>query len=129
MLRNEHKANDKEKFFYCLKHPHELSELPEGFTDGIWARLARQCEIAEMPIEVKRQYIGTMTTEIDKRAQLLYARNEGIVIGEKRGIAMGEERGIAKEKFEIARRLKSMGADLSVIAQATGLSKNEVSKT
>ena len=86
-----------------------------------------------------------MTTEIDKRAQLLYARNEGIVIGEKRGIAigeergiakgraegiaMGEERGIAKEKFEIARRLKSMGADLSVIAQATGLSENEVSKT
>ena len=55
--------------------------------------------------------------------------DEGIVIGEKRGIAMGEERGIAKEKFEIARRLKSMGADLSVIAQATGLSKNEVSKT
>ena len=53
-----------------------MEELPEVFTDGIWQRFTRQCELAEMPAEVKEEYISTMTTEIDRRAQKKYEEKE-----------------------------------------------------
>ena len=54
--------NYKERFYFCLKHLHELSDLPDGFAEGIWAKLARQSEFAEMPVNVKKEYIRKMTT-------------------------------------------------------------------
>lgn len=60
---------------------HELERLPEGFTEGIWAKLARQSELAEMPSHVKINYIKNMTTEIDKRAQMKYATRVGLEEG------------------------------------------------
>ncbi|MCQ2050619.1 MAG: hypothetical protein MJY74_00205 [Bacteroidaceae bacterium] len=49
---------------------HELKDLPDGFAQGIWAKLAQQSELAEMPSDVKAKYIKDMETEMDKRAQM-----------------------------------------------------------
>ena len=81
--------NDKEKLYFCLKHLHEMDELPEGFAEGIWAKLADQARIVEMEPEVKKQYIRVMETEIDKRAQLNYAREQGREEGREEGKAEG----------------------------------------
>lgn len=81
--------NDKERLYFCLKHLHELNELPECFAEGIWAKLANQSKVVEMEPEVKKQYIRIMETEIDKRAQLKYAERRG----HEKGLAEGEAKG------------------------------------
>ena len=49
-------------------------------------------------------------------------RQEGIAIGMERGM----ERGRAEERFFMARSFRDMGVPLDKIAQATGLSENEI---
>ena len=61
--------NDKDRFLYCIKHLHEMDELPEGFTDGIWERFTKQCELAEMPAEVKKEYRAYAENKIIKNAE------------------------------------------------------------
>ena len=130
--------NDKEKLYFCLKHLHEMDELPEGFAEGIWAKLADQARIVEMEPEVKKQYIRVMETELDKRAQLNYAREqgreEGLAEGEARGKAEGKAEGHSeglvegrnKGLTEVAAKMKSMGMPVETICEATGLSPETV---
>ena len=108
--------NDKERLYFCLKHLHEMDDLPDWFAEGIWAKLADQARIVEMELEIKKQYIRIMETEIDKRAQLKFARKQGL------------EEGLAKGKEEAARKMKSMGMDITTICEVTGLSSDMVSK-
>lgn len=118
--------NDKERLYFCLKHLHEMTELPEGFTEGIWARLADQAKIVEMEPEIKDQYIRAMETEIDKRAQMKYALKEATRIGLEKGIAKGLAEGRAEGRAEgiteVAGRMKALGIPDTTICDATGLS-------
>ena len=106
--------NDKDRFYFCIAHLHELDSLPEGFTEGIWAKLAQQSELAEMPSDVKIKYIRKMTTEIDKRAQLKYAI--------EKGLAEGRE----QEKLDTARKMKAEGIPADVIARCTDLTLEQI---
>ena len=58
---------------------------------------------------MKEQYIRIMETEIDRRAQLEYAREEG------------REEGMAKGMAEAAGKMKSMGMPVETICEVTGL--------
>ena len=53
-------------------------------------------------------------------------RTEGFQLGEARGIQLGEARGIQLGRTETARNLLRMGLDLTKIAEATGLSLEEL---
>ena len=88
--------------------------MSQGFADGIWAKLADQARVVEMETEVKKQYIRVMETEIDKRAQLNYAREQGRTEGKTEGV------------FEVASKMKSMGMPVLTICEATGLSAETV---
>ena len=50
----------------------------------------------------------------------------GIKLGEARGIKLGEARGIQLGRTETARNLLRMGLSLTQIAEATGLSLEEL---
>ena len=125
--------NDKERFYFCIRHLHELDNLPEGFTEGIWAKLAQQSELAEMPSELKNKYIRNMTTEIDKRAQLKYAerkgREAGLAEGLEKGLAEGMEKGLEAgraEKLEAVRKMKEDGLSAETICRYTGLTLEQI---
>lgn len=112
--------NDKERFYFCMRHLHEFDSLPEGFSEGIWAKLARESELAEMPAKVKMKYISNMTTEIDKRAQILYA--------ERRGEEKGRAEGLAESKLAISRKMKADGLSIEMIARYTGLTTEQIAE-
>ncbi len=124
--------NDKERFYFCLKHLHELDELPQEFTQGIWAKLAQESEFAEMPLDVKKEYIRIMTTERDKQAQLNYARSqgleEGLAKGLEEGLEAGRTEGIEQSKLEIARNMKAKGIDMETICQCTNLTMEQIAE-
>ena len=85
-----------------------------------------------------------MTTEIDKRAQLLYARNEGTRIGMERGMRLGKRegrkegmelglangfsKGIEQANKETARRMKAADIPTETISQCTGLSLEQIAE-
>ena len=121
--------NDKERFYFCIRHMHELKDLPDGFAQGIWAKLAQQSELAEMPSDVKAKYIKDMETEMDKRAQmkcaLRKATEQGLAAGRAQGLAQGLAEGRAKI-IEMARNFKKAGSDIELISQCTGLSVEEI---
>ena len=116
--------NDKERFYFCIQHLHEFDDLPEGFTEGIWARLARQSEFAAMESSVKIKYIKAMTTEIDRSAQMIYAKR----VAREEGLAEGRAEGIEQTKLETARNLKTAGIAAEIISQCTGLTLEQVAE-
>ena len=70
-------------------------------------------------------YVSIMERKgIEKGIQLGEAR--GIQLGEARGIQLGRTEGIQLGRTETARNLLRMGLDLTKIAEATGLSLEEL---
>ena len=120
--------NDKERFYFCIRRLHELDVLPDGFAEGIWAKLARQSELAAMESSVKIKYIKAMTTDIDRRAQMKYAERVAREEGLAEGRAEGRAEGIEQNKLEIARNMKAAGIAAAIISQCTGLPLEQVAE-
>ena len=114
--------NDKERFYFCLKHLHELDEIPVGMLEGLFLKLAGQSKVHAMPANVKQEYLENMTTEIDKRAQMKYALSKAT----EQGLAEGKAEGRAESAREIAKNFKTLGISVKDIAKATGLTEAEV---
>ena len=114
--------NDKERFYFCLKHLHQLEESPAGLEGGIFGKLVGQAKLTAMPAELKQEYIRDMTTEIDKRAQLKYAIEQGLEKGRAEGMSEGE----AKGKSEVARAMLHEKMPVETISRLTGLSAEQI---
>ncbi len=73
-----------------------------------------------------------MNTERDTYNQIEYAhetgREEGRKEGKEEGIKEGREEGLKEGQSKIAINLIRLGASCEIIAQATGLSEEEVSR-
>jgi predicted transposase/invertase (TIGR01784 family) len=55
---------------------------------------------------------------------LKYAKEEAL----KQGITEGIKQGIKEGKLETARKLKSLGVEINIIVQSTGLTEEEIQK-
>ena len=118
--------NDRERYYFCLKHLHELKERMPEYVTGKFARLVEQARLCGMPIEIRKQYISAMVTEMDRIAQDRYvervAREKGLAEGRAEGRAEGE----ARKQYEIAKALKTAGVAIETIASCTGLSVEQI---
>ena len=65
--------NDKERFYFCIRRLHELDNLPEGFTEGIWVKLAQQSELAEKLDAARKMKEDGLSAETICRYIGLYA--------------------------------------------------------
>ena len=71
-----------------------------------------------MDEETRLKILDSMTTERDLKNQLAYARKEGF--------AVGREEGREEERRANAAKLKTLGVDVAIISQATGLSVEDI---
>ena len=69
-----------------------------------------------------------MNTERDTYNQIEYARETGREEGREEGKEEGLKEGRGEERLKIAMNLIRLGASHDIITQATGLSKEEVSR-
>ena len=80
--------------------------------------------------EEKIKYHNDMTTERDIRNQIVYAHDtglaEGLEKGIEKGLAEGLEKGIEQERLKNARNFKKLGVSIPTIAEATGLSEDQI---
>ncbi len=69
-----------------------------------------------------------MTTARDTHNQIEYAKETGLEEGLAKGLAKGREEGREERNLEVATNLLQLGTPCEIVAKATGLSLEEVTK-
>ncbi|MBO4341198.1 MAG: hypothetical protein J5835_07210, partial [Bacteroidales bacterium] len=111
-----------EKFAYSVKYMHLMDHRPEGYDEQLIKKLFYAAEYAGLTPEQQDKYDKLMTTELDIIAQQQFAHNKGL----EEGIAKGQAEGETKAKRAMAAKFKELGVAVSIISEATGLTKEEI---
>ena len=119
-------AADEEKAGYTS----ELLEYGEGVID-MAENIFRDVTLDERAwIEKRSRELAEHTRASEmyqaREEAMEQGRNEGRSEGFAEGEKIGEERGEASKALKMARALKSKGVDIDIIAETSGLDRNEI---
>ena len=97
-----------------------MMEQPAWLQNEVYTRIFSACEIAGFPEDKRIKYEQEMNDEKRLRSEYNTAR--------RMGLEEGLEKGREEARLESARKLKQMGVAAEIIAEATGLSIEEICK-
>jgi len=117
-----------DKWMYVLKHLPRLQERPRELQEKIFQRFFEQAEIAKLNPQDMNAYEQSLKVLRDNYSIQKTATEQGKKEGLKLGIEEGRKEGRKKEKITIARRLKASGLAISIIADSTGLTPEEIER-
>ena len=135
-----------EKWLFVLRNLSRLMERPKALQERIFTKLFEAAEIAkftkteydsyEESLKIYRDWKNTIDTakirskEEGRKEGLKEGRKEGLKEGRKEGLKEGEkigiEKGAKKKAIEMAQSLKAKGVAISIIAECSGLSEEEI---
>ncbi len=126
--------NQVERWIYLLKNMETLSRLPWAAQSAVFKKLESIADVGAMSRderlkydEALRKYRDTISVFEGVRMDgLMEGRMEGRKEGRKEGRMEGRMEGQRSEKMENARKMKTYGLALDMIAEITGLSIEEV---
>ena len=72
----------------------------------------------------RKQYEAAWEYESDRLSMISESERKGL----ERGLAEGEARGFHQKALQDARNFKHLGVSVQIIAQATGLTREEIEK-
>lgn len=143
-----------DKWLFVLKNLSRLDKRPDALKEKIFNKLFQEAEIArfnpqelheyEDSLKAYRDIKNSIDTALEQGMERGLAqgreegRAEGIAKGRAEGIAKGREEGraegivkgraegIAEEKKNTARKLLSLNTPVDIVAQVTGLTKEDI---
>lgn len=126
--------NQVERWIYLLKNMETLSRLPWAAQSAVFKKLESIADVGAMSRderlkydEALRKYRDTISVFEGVRMDgLMEGRMEGRKEGLMEGLMEGRMEGQRSEKMENARKMKTYGLALDMIAEITGLSIEEV---
>ena len=118
--RAEECVTETDRMLYVLKFIGRMMEQPAWLQNEVYTRIFSACEIAGFPEDKRIKYEQEMNDEKRLRSEYNTAR--------RMGLEEGLEKGREEARLESARRLKQMGVASEIIAEATGLSIEEICK-
>ena len=126
--------NQVERWIYVLKNMETLSRLPWAAQSAVFKKLESIADVGAMSRderlkydEALRKYRDTISVFEGVRMDgLMEGRMEGRKEGLMEGLMEGRMEGQRSEKMENARKMKTYGLALDMIAEITGLSIEEV---
>ena len=125
--------NDFERWIYVLKNMETLQRLPFKARSAVFQKLEEIVDIASLTKEERMQYDESLKVYRDnlavKEFNIREGFEKGFEKGREEGRAEGREEGRAEEReknFQTIRRLKHMGISIEFIAQAFGMTTEEV---
>ena len=107
---------------YLIQNSGDMKEIPKEFVGKGFDKLLETCKFANMTEEEQMTYVRRMKVEWDRENQLNYAESRG----EARGMAQGLAQGREQERLKTARAMKARGMEVSVIADITGLTPEQI---
>ena len=99
-----------------------LQRLPFKARMAVFQKLEQIVDIAAMSKEDRMKYDESIKVYRDQMAIMEYERQQGMA----EGLAQGKAEGLAQGKADVARNLKRMGMTAESIAQATGLTLDDI---
>ena len=110
-------------WLYLFKNMENMDAMPKAFmNDPVFRDLNDVAQVAALPQKKRRNYERSLKAYRDMYAIMETERADGIAEGLQKGREEGREEG----RKELARALKNLGADLSMIAKASGLTIDQI---
>ena len=103
-----------------------LNRLPWAAQSAVFKKLESIADVSAMTRAERLQYDEALKKYRDTISVFEGVRMEGIMEGQKKGMEMGVLKGQKDEKIANARKMKSYGLALEMIADITGLTIDEV---
>ncbi len=119
-------ANRYEEWLYYMSYLEEFKRMTKKTNDPIFDKFFSSAEIARMTKEEIYLYEASQKRMWDEYAIKETAQQEGFEEGHAAGHAAGQAQGIEKGKRGVAKNLLVQGIDPKVIADATGLTLEEI---
>ena len=118
--RAEECVTETDRMLYVLKFIGRMMEQPAWLQNEVYTRIFSACEIAGFPEDKRIKYEQEMNDEKRLRSEYNTAKRMGL----EEGLEIGRK----EAKVETARKFKQLGVDVEIIAEATGLSPEEIDK-
>ena len=117
-----------DKWMFVLRNLSRLMERPAALQDRVFKKLFEQAEIAKYSVEERRQYEASQKEYWDYTSTLetaeLKGEKKGEIIGEKKGLIKGEK----KKAIDVAKKMKTDGLPVEMIAKYTELPPEQIEK-
>ncbi len=137
VIYDVHCTTDIDKWIFNLSNM-ETMESTLSFTNDIplFKQLGKLASYSELSSEQQIQYDDSFNNYLAYMGQQEYKLKEGIKIGWEKGEAKGRKEGRAEgraegeraAKLESARKMKSKGYSIDIIADITGLTPDEIAE-
>lgn len=118
----EELGNVTDKWMYLFRNLPKLKSRPAAFDEKTFERLFDVAEFSNFTAEQFESYKRAEKMKYDYQNTIDYAEKKGWL----RGKEEGKEEGSQVKALEIARNLKALGVDVSVIMQASGLTEEQI---
>lgn len=126
-------TSEFDKWIYILKNMSTMQTMPFTSHRDIFERLASVSSVAALSPEERMQYDYDLKKARDYKAEMSFARKQGLEAGHKEGLKEGIQKGIQRgiqegrrtERISIAKALKAQGLPPDLIEKATGISCSE----
>ena len=122
--RAEECVTETDRMLYVLKFIGRMMEQPAWLQNEVYTRIFSACEIAGFPEDKRIKYEQEMNDEKRLRSEYNTARRMGL----EEGLEKGREEGREEARLESARKFKQLGVAAEIIAEATGLSPEEIAR-
>lgn len=113
-----------DKWLYAIRNLASLMERPRALQEKVFQHLFEAAEIAKFDRKERFEYEESLKNYRDWFSVMQTAE----LRGEQRGMERGMAEGRMEERLSNARNLKRLGVPAGTIAQATGLSADEIEK-
>ncbi len=117
-----------DKWLFVLRNLSSLLERPRALQERVFDRLFEAAEIAKFTRTERSEYWDSLKNFRDWYSVISTAESKGRKEGREEGLKKGLEEGREEERIRNAINFKKLGVAAEVIAQATGLSEEEIDK-
>jgi predicted transposase/invertase (TIGR01784 family) len=121
-----------DKWLFAMKNLYRLANRPDQLFEKIFQRLFEIAEVAKYNPQELGEYRESLKNYRDYYNTIDYAKTTAEAKGMEMGLAKGRAEGLAEgelqAKLAVARSLKAAGVDISIIANSTGLTPDEIAK-
>jgi len=93
-----YRASPVERWCWFLRHTQELTSkrLSQLLPEREFTEAANVLDMIAQTPEQRQEYNARLKIQRDKETRIIYARQQGLELGEARGIAIGESHGIRR---------------------------------
>ena len=100
--------------------------------DYVYERLSKSEREQLEQLEKEHPYVDLLTDAVPIRygtwGRNGRGRDKWIEVGVEKGIKIGIEQGIEQEAMRMAAKLKSLGIEMNIILESTGLTREQIEK-